>query len=93
LTIVQAQELVVKWADSTFPNRNYKTAISKIMLEEMPEFLQDPTRGEWADVMILWLDVAHLLGIDPAFAIIAKMDTNSKRVFELDEESGLYHHI
>ena len=64
-----------------------------MMLKELPEFLQEPSDEEWADVMIMWLDVAHLLGIDPVKAIISKMIINCDRKFELDESLGTYEHI
>ena len=93
LTIGTMSKLIVAWAEQTFPKgRNYKTAISKIMLEEMPEFLQEPSAEEWADVIIIWLDIAVLMGIDPEAAIMNKMSTNVDRTFVLDDESGLYHH-
>lgn len=83
--------LVTAWADEHIsPTRTYENAISKLMLEELPEFLRDPSPEEWADVAIIWLDVAKLQRIDPEQAIMDKMSYNLDRNFTQDQRSGIF---
>lgn len=91
LTIEIMMRLVTAWADQHISkNRTYENAIAKMMLEELPEFLQDPCADEWADVMIIWLDVAKLQGIDPEKAVMDKLMRNLDREFKQDKGSGIF---
>ena len=86
---------VVEWADSVFPDRTEEAALRKLMLEELPELLNggrgDP--GEYADVLILLVDIAHMRGIDIVAAGHAKMAVNEGRSWVLDPVTGSLKHV
>jgi hypothetical protein len=94
LTIREAQEMVGKWADRVFPDRTVHTSISKLMLEEIPEFLLAKANDadEYADLMILVLDVAHQKGIDVEAALTAKHRKNTLRAWAKGP-TGSYQHV
>lgn len=95
------QRLVVNWADRQFPKRTVHQAISKLMLEEIPEFMQAYNEGnpvedlqeEFGDLFILLLDVGHLLNLDIPTGILEKMHKNITRTWIQNPASGLYHHL
>lgn len=65
------------------------------MLHEIPELitskLLDPT--EYADIVILVLDIAHLNGIDISCAVREKMAINRARSWKIDVGTGLMSHV
>jgi len=89
------QRRIADWADQVFPDRTAHGALSKLVMEEIPELLNggldDP--HEYADVLILILDVASLRGIDAIKAAHEKMAINEARKWEIDKSTGLMHHI
>lgn len=94
-SVYQVQREVVEWADKAIgAGRTYADAISKMVMEEIPELLLDPESPlEWADVAIILLDLAHLAGIDPVAAIRHKLDVNRQRgEFKRDRKTGLFRH-
>jgi hypothetical protein len=87
------KDLVVEWADEVFPDRTITNAISKMMLEEIPEYMMsqhDPL--ELADLGILLYDIAHLAGVDLDDAIRRKMEINKKRTWAINKTTGLMSH-
>ena len=88
------QRRITQWADRVFPDRTAVGALSKLMLEEIPELLNggldDP--HEYADVLILVLDIASLRGIDAVQAAHEKMTINEQRTWARDPETGLLRH-
>lgn len=92
MSVNEMQHMVGTWADRVFPDRTVHTSLSKLVLEEIPEFLlskaNDP--GEYADLMILTLDVAHQKGINVEAAVVAKHQKNTQRIW-VRTESGFYH--
>jgi len=91
---VPVKDLVVEWADEVFPNRTITNAITKMVLEEIPEYLMaqdDPM--ELADLGILLYDIAHLAGVDLEAAIRQKMVINKRRSWQIDDKTGLMNHI
>lgn len=88
------QQRITQWADQVFPDRTAIGALSKLMLEEIPELLNggldDP--HEYADVLILVLDIASLRGIDAVQAAHEKMTINEQRTWARDPETGLLRH-
>lgn len=92
---------IFEWANHTFPGRSPKASLMKLVMEEVPELLHGlNTEGvtpkiahEWADCMILLLDLARLWGIEPGEAIRSKMAINKFRMWKKDEETGFYHHV
>ena len=88
------ETLIADWANDVFPHRTITNAISKLVLEEIPEYLlaqDDPM--ELADVAILLYDIAYLAGIDLKKAIIDKMEINKKRKWQINPTTGLMKHI
>lgn len=88
------QDRIKAWADSVFPERTAHNALCKLVMEEIPELLNggldDPM--EYADVLILILDVASLRGIDAIGAAHEKMAVNEGRSWVKDPATGLMHH-
>jgi NTP pyrophosphatase (non-canonical NTP hydrolase) len=95
----RVQQAITDWADSQFPGRTAQHALSKLVLEEVPELLQHKklhgTKGidtELADCFVLLMDLASLWGVDLPAAIRAKMIINEKRVWKVDPDTGLMNH-
>lgn len=92
-TLTTVQRRVIDWADEVFPDRTIRNALTKMVMEEIPEYLMssnDP--GELADIGILFFDVVHLAGYDLNEIMNTKMDVNEKRKWIIDKESGLMRH-
>lgn len=88
------KNLIVGWADNVFPNRTITNALTKLVMEEIPEYLRaqdDPM--EMADLGILIYDIAHLAGVDLDAAIRAKMEINKRRLWAVSGKTGLMSHI
>ena len=85
----QLQQEIVEWADEVFPERTLTNALTKLVLEEVPELWRDLRDTgslnplELADVAILLLDVAHLADIDLEVAVRDKMQINRNRAWVL----------
>ena len=93
-TIEELQKEIAEWADQHFPDRTAWDAACKLMMEEIPEWLSnmdDPL--EYADLVILILDVAHLREIDVQQAVIDKMKINRKRSWEVDPLTNQMQHV
>lgn len=88
------QREVSEWADSVYPNRSFQTTVGKFH-EEIAELEQsghaDPS--EFADVLILALDLATQCGIDIEAAVRAKLEVNYKRKWAVDQHTGLMSHV
>lgn len=100
LYIGKLADYVHKWANATFPDRLPKAALTKLVMSEVPELLVElqtkgpgpHLKGEWADCLILLLDLARIWDIEPAAAIMEKMEVNEGRTWVKDEELGHYQH-
>jgi DNA-binding CsgD family transcriptional regulator len=83
------------WANTTFPNRTHANTFSKLVFHEIPELFQsggsDPL--EYADILILLLDLAKMKGIDIEAAIKEKMRINRERMWKLDTTTGIHSHV
>ena len=87
------QDRVVKWADRLYPDRTVHGALSKLVLEEIPEFLMKPTDPlEYADLLIMIFDIAHLSGIDIKEAVLAKIAINEARRWRIDKNGIMGHY-
>lgn len=88
-------DIVRRWADTVYPDRTPHSALSKLVIEEIPELLNggldDPL--EWGDVIILAIDAAALRGIDLIDAGHRKMEINMRRNWAVDHQTGIMHHI
>lgn len=88
------RSVIVNWADEVFPDRTITNALTKMVMEEIPEYMMaqnDPL--ELADIAILLYDVAHLAGVDLDSAIRRKMLHNYQRHWDVDEVTGLMSHV
>lgn len=86
----EVQSFIVEWADEHFPKRTAHSAMSKLVLEEVPEMLMAEREGasnleeEFADTLILLLDWAHMKGIDAQEGLRRKMYRNAfNRTWEM----------
>lgn len=92
---------IYDWAEMNFPDRVPEASLSKLAMEEIPELLIARKKGatgkelagEWADCMILLLDLAVIWGISPGLAIRQKMKINARRSWVKDETTGFYNHL
>jgi len=98
-SITEASLYIHYWADRTFPGRVPERALSKLVMEEIPELLQhrkergvDSIAGELADCFILLMDLAICWNVDLSQAIRDKMRINERRMWQKDEATGHYHH-
>lgn len=84
---------VHKWADSVFPNRSAPATFIKLF-EEVGEIIKSPSSGsEYADALILLLDLAVMHGVcDLEGEIERKMMVNKNRIWE-KSPTGTYHHL
>ena len=90
--IGELQKLVVDWADSVFPDRTPEQAFRKLMEEEIEEMKKAPhDEMEFADAVIVLLDLAHLMNIDISAAVKKKMEINKNRKWTLRD--GLFKHV
>lgn len=86
------QRLIVLWADGAFPNRTPAIAFMKLF-SEIGEFIDKPSAHEFADIMVLLLDLASMFGItDIGQAVYDKMKVNSKREWA-EGAMGVMKHI
>lgn len=88
------------WANRTFPGRAPGSSLVKLNMAEIPELLthmnehgSDGIGPEWADCMILLLDLARIWGINPARAIEEKMRINNGRMWTKDPATGMFQHV
>lgn len=88
------QDEIAAWADRHYPDRTYHNAMTKLVMEEVPEVLRHPSDPmEWADVFILLLDAAKLQGVDIAKAVRDKMEINRRRTWAVDPSTGVMRHV
>ena len=88
------QNEVSAWADSVYPNRTFEATVGKFH-EEIAELQEsghaDPS--EYADVLILALDLATLCGIDIEKAVRDKIEINYKRTWAVNAQTGIMSHV
>ena len=94
ISLEDLQMDIVEWADDEFPNRTLVNTFMKLHVE-ISELIQGGLKDpkEYADLIILALDMAHLAGIhDISGAVQEKMKINRKRSWSFDSISGTYQH-
>lgn len=94
-TLDNALQRINDWAKKVIPHRTAEKALTKLVLEELPELLLSENRSdpmEWADVIILALDGAQLSGVDPVKAIHQKMAINENRAWSTND-LGVTQHV
>jgi len=91
--IHQLQDWICEWADQQFPNRTTANVLFKLY-EEIGEYARDPSSElEFADIMILLLDVARANKINIRKAIETKMTINEGRAWKVDLVTGIMRHV
>ena len=92
-SLASLQNNITKWADEVYPNRTVFGMLAKLVLEEIPEFLLDTKdEGEYADIVIMILDIASINGINVEEAVIKKMKINANREWVINQETGMMKH-
>lgn len=93
-SIEEMQADIAQWADTVKPDRTAHQSLAKLVMEEIPEFImckmQDPL--EYADLVIMILDIAHLQGINVGRAVVQKMYINRNRTWRVDKATGFLKH-
>ena len=90
--IRRLQQVVTTWADEVFPNRRTPDILLKLY-EEVGEYARDPkAAAEFADIMILLLDLAAINGIDIHKAVTEKMAINVGRTWTVDSQTRIMRH-
>jgi NTP pyrophosphatase (non-canonical NTP hydrolase) len=92
-TIRGLQREIAEWADGVFPHRTIHDVLAKLVMEEIPELLLSLKPEEFADLLVLALDGANLLGIDVQQAVHDKMAINRARTWAIDPATGLLKHV
>lgn len=94
-SISSMQREIAEWADKVFPARTPHGSLSKLVLEEIPEFITSKMKDphEYADLVIMILDIAHLQGIDVEQAVHEKMAINRGRNWKMDPGTGFMSHV
>lgn len=99
-SLSDAAKAINGWANRTFPGRGPRSSLTKLNMEEIPELLThlkehgpEGIGEEWADCLILLLDLAVIWKIDPAASIKRKMEINNHRMWRKDPELGHYQHV
>lgn len=91
MEIGQLTEEIVQWADSVFPDRKPESALLKLF-EEVGELVRDPSApGEYADIIIMVLDLADMHGVDVEKATLDKLAVNKQRVWKRTLTGTLQH--
>jgi NTP pyrophosphatase (non-canonical NTP hydrolase) len=96
-----AREFITLWADDQFgKDRDPQATLTKLVLEEIPELLTHKKEHglngldtEFADTLILLLDLASLWGINVPKALEQKMTMNVARTWKVDKSTGFYNHV
>lgn len=90
---------ITTWANATFPDRKPDSSLFKLVMEEIPELLQHKKKHgiedigeEFADCLILLLDLAMIWNINLSQALSDKMYKNVERKWALDPSTGFYNH-
>jgi len=92
-TLKAFQVGITAWADRMFPDRTADEILRK-MLIEVEELIEDRvTPDEYADVVILVLDLASQYGIDIERAVLDKMAVNEHRQWRRDPATGTMQHM
>jgi NTP pyrophosphatase (non-canonical NTP hydrolase) len=100
-SIDEVSRYITRWADSNFPRRTARNALSKLVLEEIPEVLTEANQKEidkhklereFADMFILLFDLGKLWELDISRGLKEKMLINEHRMWAIDGD-GIAHHV
>lgn len=90
-TIEAIQAEIRGWADTVYPHRTAANIVAKLRkeLEELADDVTDPL--EYADLLILALDLASINGICAADAVRQKIAINYVRKWEIAPDGEMSH--
>ena len=94
VTVDELQNEVTQWADKCLGTRDYDSALTKLVDEEIPELREAGVTGredELADVFIIALDLASLAGVDIVKAVRNKLEINRRRTWT--KRDNVFHHV
>ena len=94
VTVDELQNEVTQWADKCLGARDYDSALTKLVDEEIPELRAAGVTGredELADVFIIALDLASLAGVDVVKAVRNKLEINRRRTWA--KRDNVFHHV
>lgn len=94
VTVDELQNEVTQWADKFLGARDYDSALTKLVDEEIPELRAAGVTGredELADVFIIALDLASLAGVDIVKAVRNKLEINRRRTWT--KRDNVFHHV
>lgn len=89
--IQDLQNEIAAWADSVYPHRTNISILKKLdeEVKELHADLLDP--HEYADLIILILDLGRMNGIDIGRAVREKIEINNKRNWTIDDDGVMSH--
>lgn len=89
--IQDLQNEIAEWADSVYPHRTNVSILKKLdeEVKELHADLLDP--HEYADLIILILDLGRMNGINIGQAVREKIEINNKRNWTIDEDGVMSH--
>jgi len=90
--IQDLQNEIAVWADSVYPHRTNVSILKKLdeEVKELHADLLDP--HEYADLIILILDLGRMNGINIGQAVREKIEINNKRHWSIDPDTGVMSH-
>lgn len=90
--ISDLQQEIAEWADSVYPHRTNESILKKLDEEvaELRSATLDP--HEYADLIILILDLGRMNGIDIGRAVREKIEINNGRQWAIDPDTGVMSH-
>lgn len=90
--ISDLQREIAEWADTVYPHRTNSSILKKLDEEvaELRSAVLDP--HEYADLIILILDLGRMNGIDIGRAVREKIEINNGRQWSIDPETGVMSH-
>jgi hypothetical protein len=82
---------IIEWRETILPDAHPTMMLDKL-IEELEELKAKPCDGhEMADIMIIFLDYCHTVGVDIVKAVHYKMEINRERTWEIDKDGKLQH--
>lgn len=87
----ELQRDIAEWADQVLPNRTPQSAFLKLF-EETGELIRNPdSPGEYADILIMLIDLARMHGVNLIRAAKEKMEVNRGRAWKVTVMGTLQH--
>lgn len=88
-----ARQLLLSWSRETFPGRR-AAPTREHLVRELRELADQPTdRLEIADVLMLAFALADCEGVDPALAVLDKLEIVRSRTWSAPDVDGVVEHV